>query len=368
MHVQTVPQLGVNDLTAKVAGWLVPEGAKVAAGTAVAELETTKAVVEVTADGGGFIVFLAAKGDELEVSAPLALIGDDLGALKAEQATRAAAAAARPETQGASHVTRKAAALAAQLGLDLAEVMAATPGLVREAEVLRLHNAKALGDIRLPDAFATEADRLPVAIWGAGNGAVTMREAIDLAGTHQVVCFVADRPVSAATKDGLPLLPDTLLAELAAMGLAGIGLAITSSVQRLASCRRLQELGVAPLTVVHPRAWVAPSATLGKGSHIKAGALVETAVAIGDACQIDNGVVVAHHTAIGDGCHLAPGAALGSGITVGAGTIIGIGASVSTSVSIGTNCIVSVGSSVSRDVPDNSVVEGVPGRIIGRRK
>lgn len=370
MHVQTVPQLGVNDDTVRIAHWLVAEGDRVAPGTALVEVETTKAAVEIAAETGGLVVFLAAEGDSLPVSAALALFGDDLAALQAERDTRLAARAVEAKataTGGDGLATKKAEKLAAEHGLAIAEVAAGVQGIVREADVERFLAQRVLAAQCLPETF-TAAGRKPVLIWGVGNGAVTMREALSLGDAYAVVGFIADRPVDRADKDGLPIYPDSVLAELAGRGLAGVGLAITSSAKRLDGCYRLIELGLEPLTVVHPRAWVAPSAVVGKGSHVKAGAVVETRTEVGMACQIDNGVIIAHDTRIGDGCHIAPGAALGSSITVGEGTIIGIGASVATDIRIGAHSIVVVGSSVTRDVPERSVVEGVPGRAIGRRR
>ena len=83
---------------------------------------------------------------------------------------------------------------------------------------------------------------------------------------------------------------------------------------------------------------------------------------------IDNGSVIAHDNQIGNGCHIAPGVSLGSSISIGDFTVIGIGACISTNVIIGKNCIISVGSSVTKDVPDNSIVEGIPGKVIGTVK
>jgi sugar O-acyltransferase (sialic acid O-acetyltransferase NeuD family) len=369
MHVQTVPQLGVNDDTVRIAHWLVAEGEPVAPGTAIVEVETTKAAVEVTAEAGGLVVFLVAEGESLAVSAPLALFGDDLAELVKERDTRRAARAAEaPAAGGDGLATRKAERLAAAHGLAIVEVAAEVQGIVREVDVERFLARRVLAAQRPPEAFSAPSGRRPVLIWGVGNGAVTMREALELGESYTVAGFIADRPVDRADKDGLPIYPDTVLGELAGRGLAGIGLAITSSARRLEACHRLIELGLEPLVVVHPRAWVSPSASVGKGSHVKAGALVETRATVGMACQIDNGVIIAHDTHIGDGCHIAPGAALGSSITVGEGTIIGIGASVATDIHIGAHSIVVVGSSVTRDVPDHTVVEGVPGRAIGRRR
>ena len=79
-------------------------------------------------------------------------------------------------------------------------------------------------------------------------------------------------------------------------------------------------------------------------------------------------MVIAHDNIIGDGCHLAPGVSLGSSIYIGKNAVIGIGVSVSTKVKIGKSSIITTGSSVIKDVPDFAIIEGVPGKIIGKTK
>ena len=79
-------------------------------------------------------------------------------------------------------------------------------------------------------------------------------------------------------------------------------------------------------------------------------------------------MVIAHDNFIGDGCHIAPGAIMGSKINIGDLSIVGIGASIATDIKIGRSVIISVGTSVIKDVPDYAVVEGVPGKIVGKRK
>ena len=83
--ILTVPQLGVNDDRAKVVNWSVNEGDKCSKGQVVCELETTKALQEVEADSSGVIVPVVFTDEEVMVSQPLALIGDNLESLITER-------------------------------------------------------------------------------------------------------------------------------------------------------------------------------------------------------------------------------------------------------------------------------------------
>lgn len=82
------------------------------------------------------------------------------------------------------------------------------------------------------------------------------------------------------------------------------------------------------LTVIHPRAVVARSATLGAGTLVAAGAVINPDTVVGRFAIVNTGATVDHDCTIGDFVHIAPGAHLAGGVRVGAFTLVGVGASV----------------------------------------
>ncbi|TWP48834.1 transketolase [Lentzea tibetensis] len=70
----TAPKLNNNDTTYLVLGWLVEDGAKVEPGTAILELETSKAIEEIEATEAGYLRIHVQQGVEVEVGALLAEI------------------------------------------------------------------------------------------------------------------------------------------------------------------------------------------------------------------------------------------------------------------------------------------------------
>lgn len=135
-----VPQVNVNDETVRLARWSVPDGATVAAGDAVCDVETTKAASEITASAAGVLVQFASVDDQVAVGAVIGAIGptrESAAAFLSERAT-----AVRPVA--GSGATPKAAALAAQHGVSLDEVRAAgVQGTIKETDVLRFIDASA---------------------------------------------------------------------------------------------------------------------------------------------------------------------------------------------------------------------------------
>lgn len=108
----------------------------------------------------------------------------------------------------------------------------------------------------------------------------------------------------------------------------------------------------------------------------KTGIEIHPGAKIGEGFFIDHGhgVVIGETAIIGDNVTLYQGVTLGGTgkeqgkrhPTVGNNVMIGAGAKVLGSVTIGNNCKIGAGSVVLKDIPDNSTVVGVPGRVVMR--
>lgn len=76
------------------------------------------------------------------------------------------------------------------------------------------------------------------------------------------------------------------------------------------------------LTLIHPSAIVAPSATIGTGSIVLQGAVIQAKAALGCQVLVNAGAVIDHEASVADYCHIRPNAYVGGGAKILEGTTI----------------------------------------------
>jgi sugar O-acyltransferase (sialic acid O-acetyltransferase NeuD family) len=133
---------------------------------------------------------------------------------------------------------------------------------------------------------------------------------------------------------------------------------------RLAFGRRLEALGLEPVSAIHPTTFIPESARIGHGLQTFPRAVIGEFVSIGDYCIIGINAAIDHESVIGSGCHIMGGAALAGEVCVKEHSDVGANATVLPHVVVGCNSIVGAGAVVTKSVPDNTVVAGVPARAI----
>lgn len=125
---------------------------------------------------------------------------------------------------------------------------------------------------------------------------------------------------------------------------------------------RCLELGLRPLSLVHPTAVILDGGTVAAGAQVCAMALigvsarVEVDAIVNTAATVDHDVIVESHAFIG------PGARLAGRVRIGAGAHVGIGAVIREGTMIGAGALVAAGAVVVADVPPEARVAGVPAR------
>ena len=177
-----------------------------------------------------------------------------------------------------------------------------------------------------------------IVVLGADVLGQMLAEAIELAATDELVGFVDDRgghtPLLGAVAD-LPSLLDG--------GATHVALGLGDNALRRRFAEHVEGIGLGLATVVHPRAFVSPSATLddgvfvdalasvhgraliGRGTVLMPHAWVAHDVHVGAFCWASGHAAVGGFATIGDGCRLGVGSIVGAHATVPAETIVGAG-------------------------------------------
>lgn len=101
--------------------------------------------------------------------------------------------------------------------------------------------------------------------------------------------------------------------------------AIGNAQVRLQVLSQLRALGYQLVTLIHPRAYVSPSAKIGQGSIVEPNAVVHANTSIGSGCLISAGAVINHNALLEEGCHIDCNATVAARSIVKAGTKVECG-------------------------------------------
>jgi sugar O-acyltransferase (sialic acid O-acetyltransferase NeuD family) len=117
-------------------------------------------------------------------------------------------------------------------------------------------------------------------------------------------------------------------------------------------------------TIVHPDASVSATATLGAGTIVGATAVVAAHARLGEHVLVNRGALVGHHTTIGDFASIMSGANVAGSCNVGSATFVAMGAVVLDRLTLGCGSVVAAGAVATKDVPESTLVMGVPARVV----
>jgi len=163
--------------------------------------------------------------------------------------------------------------------------------------------------------------------------------------------FATDVGILSTVRDYQPVKGDYLL--------LGIGVPyLRRSVAELLVARQARFL-----TLVHPQAIVAPTASIGDGVIICPFAIVSDSASLGRFVLANYHASLGHDAVAGDFVVLSPYATLGGGARVEDDVFLGLHASIGPGKTVGARSKVSANSCVLSSSPADSIVFGVPGRV-----
>lgn len=110
-------------------------------------------------------------------------------------------------------------------------------------------------------------------------------------------------------------------------------------------------------------AYINPSAKIGKGTVIFAGAVIGADVTIGEHTIASANITIGHDAVIEDFVHVAPGVQIAGSASVGCGTMLGMSCVVCPKINIGKDVILGAGAVAVKDIPSGSIAFGMPAKI-----
>ncbi|MPR11570.1 NeuD/PglB/VioB family sugar acetyltransferase [Microvirga tunisiensis] len=202
-----------------------------------------------------------------------------------------------------------------------------------------------------------------VVVIGAGGHAKVCVELLQAMG-HRIAYCVG----SADSSDhcvGVPVLKgDENLKKLRQAGYQRLFVAIGSNAIRVRLASLALEQGYQLVNAISPHASISPTARLGVGIAIMAGAVINAETRIADLAIINTGATIDHDCEIRTGVHIAPQCCLAGNVVVGRMSLLGIGCKVIPEIKIGDEVTVGAGGVVVASLPNRTTAVGVPVRII----
>ncbi len=350
-----VPTTDVNSTSATIVQWHAPSRSEVQTGALLAELETSKAVIEVVSPGDGVLLHAASENAEVALDQPIARIFDDLAALEAFEREGAQAAPPKDEVRA----TLKARARASELGVDLRSLDPSKLITVKDVEA-----AAEAG--RAPDYSAMPAPlsapgKERVLLIGGGLGAT---QVIDILrkGQGQAAVGILD---DSQEKWGeqvyeTPVLggTDRLEALFAEGGFDKVIVAISTSVAARAKfLARCQQAKIPLANAIDPSATLSQDVRIGEGNVICAFCHFGTSAIIGDNNFFSAYNSYDHHNELGSNISTGPGCMTSGRVTLKDQVRMGTGVFIEPGLELGEGAMIASGAIIVRSVPAHHAVK-----------
>ena len=202
-----------------------------------------------------------------------------------------------------------------------------------------------------------------IVVVGAGGHAKVCIELLQAMGEQVAYCVGGEDSPDLCV--GIPVLKgDENLLRLREAGYSRLFVAIGSNRLREHLATLAVAQGYQLVNAISPQAVISPTAQLGVGIAVMAGAVINAETTIADLAIINTGATIDHDCQIGKAVHIAPQCGLAGNVAVGKHSFLGIGCKLIPGVLIGENVIIGAGGVVTSDINNNVTAAGVPARVI----
>jgi len=144
---------------------------------------------------------------------------------------------------------------------------------------------------------------------------------------------------------------------------AGVIVGIGNNAIRHQKLQLLSAVDANIVSLFHPSAIISHYASIGVGSVVMAGVVVNVDVKTGCGAILNTSCSIDHDCELGDSVHVSPSAGLAGNVCIGDRSWVGLGAVVRQSVDIGKDVMVGAGAAVISNLPDGVTALGVPAKF-----
>lgn len=122
--------------------------------------------------------------------------------------------------------------------------------------------------------------------------------------------------------------------------------------------------GLAPISLIHPTACIANNVSIGPGSVIMAGVIINSHTHVGANAIINTGAILEHDVRIADHTHIAPRATILGDCIIGNTCMVGAGAVIVPGTRVNDGATIGAGATVLTDVAQKNIVGGTPAKSL----
>ena len=353
-----LPTTSVNADTGLLTSWRVDDRARVEAGTALADIETSKAVIEVEAPKAGYLLQVANVGESVSISAPFAYVFDSLGELEQFKTESARQNEAAAEASRAVQATRQAQQRARELGVDLTQLNLDRLITAQDVEAAAA-KAQDFSSMPLPLTAAPGLQRL--LLIGGALGATQVLDILRGSQTQAPVAILDDDKARWGTVvQDVPIVGgiSRLQALFADGAFDAAVITVGKSITARVKLRQLCEAHGIPLANVIDRSAVLLSdVKIGSGNIICAMCHFGNSTVIGDNNFISAHSSFDHHNVLGSDFTTGPNCVTSGVVTIGNRVKMGMGVHIEPNVVIGDDAQVASGSMIVKSVPPQHAVK-----------
>ncbi|MBU0630361.1 MAG: hypothetical protein KKC80_05515 [Candidatus Margulisbacteria bacterium] len=367
-----LPKFGANIESGTITEWLKKENEPVTKGETLALIETSKAIFELEAEESGVLKkVLANAGQEVAFNQTIGIIAgpdEDITAVLAEiksTKTDKSAEFVKEMDKGVFDVKQEGP-------VNNRKMTPAARRLVREKKISEdVLNAIEKEVIEEKDLLSL-IDAGQIYIYGASTGCKQIMEILKSNHKYKILGIIDDnKEFHDRTVEAYKVLGGFEWLKRRYEENPDFGVMIAShSTNREKIYNKIKENmpGIKLPPIIDERAIIMSGVRVGESSLIEAGVILGQEVEIGKNVILNLGVKISHNSVVGDHSHVALGVSMSAAVVVGKNVFIGAGAAINPAVTIGENSMISPATAVLHDIPENVIVNGVPGKIVGESK